>query len=651
MKLSATEEFRGLKLASAVILQSKIAAIVGRNGSGKSRFLEAIQQGKIYVEDNDIRIPQEKMLHINWQGLQPSISFGFDLVRHEEELRSAAANYESFRGRFSPDPMLSAASINQAPQQGVIHSRNGFAINAYQLALAVSRASKATGKDVNELDVHDVSDYFPAAMPLQLGSINITSAMLTYWQRLEKNSYHNFLNNTKNENLPHWSPEGFEKRFGPPPWTTFNNFLNLVLDGKYQIPSPTYANHTTYEASLIRDDGRVIEPGWLSSGEKALMWLCLSMYASETGRVTSPPRLLLLDEPDGALHPQMVQKMHKAFDVIVKSFGSTILFTTHSPTTIALFEEGTIFRASEKASPKQITKEEAISELLIGLDQISVHYTNQRQVYVESPLDAELYDTIFVHLWRWGKLSSGRNIKLSFIPAAPKLPRSLVEQLFAAHFKEIDTKTASNFFDALDGQGNCVQVLGQVESLRQQGNETVHGIIDWDYSNRASSGIHVLGIDQFYAIENALLNPLTLGLYLLKVHANNVQPQEFGLPANFDLVTLYHHSDHWQMIADSVTRKVLKTESIRLTIKCEFLMGCTLNFDSNYVHHNGHKLEEKIKDTFPFLKAFTARRPLLTEIATREIAVSQGRSLPKAFQDLFIAIQGDTIRTVESSTF
>jgi hypothetical protein len=471
-----------------------------------------------------------------------------------------------------------------------------------------------------------------------MGSLDVTATMLTYWHRSEENDYHEFRNKTRGENLPYWSPDEFEVRFGPPPWNVINEFMRSVLNEQYHIAPPTRANIGSYEAVLLRNDGRRINPAQLSSGEKVLMWLCLSMYGTGTGRIANPPALLLLDEPDATLHPQMVQKLHEALQMIQHRFGANIIFTTHSPTTIALFDGGSIFQVSEN-DLVEIETDAAIGELLIGVDQVAIHYTNRRQVYVESHRDEDLYREIFGLLKACKKLSN--HISLSFIPAAPKLSSASIFQLLAAHVDlHANDARAISFVQALNGQGNCAQVMGVVESLIEQGNPTVHGIVDWDLENSPGEHLHVLALGQFYAIENAILNPLTLGLYLLLNHAEKINSAELGIPEGTDPLSLCD-AHHWQSIADGVTRRVINAAPLAYDVECEFLNGEIVHFDKRYVHMNGHDLEARLKenDVYPFLNAYSKRARLLMEVVQRGIRNLHGRSLPLAVADVLRQIQ------------
>lgn len=632
MYLTSVEEFQGFKLTSGVEVGSKIAAIVGRNGAGKTRLLQAIVNRKVIVKIDDEEVHGSRMLHLSMDRLQPNLVFGFDPVQHRTDIGIAKAFYASNRGKFHVDPEKSLEVIGHEVGMG-----RRTQVNAHQIAHIVSRASLELGKDPNQLDEEDVADYFNLVPVVGLGTLNVTATMLAYWHRREQNELHEFRNKQYGTGLPFWAPEEFESRFGPPPWDVFNEFLQTALDGRYHIKPPTYDGLEMYEAKLFRDDDKPIDPSWLSSGEKVLMWLCLSMYASNSGRLANMPRLLLLDEPDAALHPQMIQKLHGALKTIRDRFDCTIMFSTHSPTTVALFEGGPIFQVSEHELNK-LEKDAAISELLVGVDQVSIHYTNRRQVYVESHKDAEIYSSIFRLLRLWN-VGPSPHISLMFIPAAPKLSASLVQQLMAAHLGDIDQEHLDRFITALNGQGNCAQVVGAVESLVSQGSETVHGIVDWDLHNKPGQHIHVLGAGLFYNIESAILNPLTLGLYLLHNYSGKIAVQDYGLTEDFDSVSLLTNANQWQAVADGVSKKVLNMNAVAHDCTCAFLAGHSVYFDRRYVHMQGHHLEARIKDTYPFLNAFNKQGSLLMDVVSRGVQSCRGRSLPKAFHDLFGTIQ------------
>ena len=507
------------------------------------------------------------------------------------------------------------------------------------MALAAYRASTALGKDVNDLDDAEFGDYFSGEEIAAMGSINVTGTVRAYVEKMDRNKEAHYRNHEYGENNRCLTDEQFRVRFGPPPWELLNEILRVVLDARYEFEAQVLSNIAGYDGKLIRvEDGKVVDPVWLSSGEKVLMWLCLSMYATDTRSGAEPWKLLLLDEPDSALHPQIIQKLHMVLERIANAFECGIIFTTHSPTSVALFNAGPIWQISEQ-SIVVVDKDVAIAELLVGLDQISIHYTKCKQVYVESHKDADIYSAMFSYLRRWDSGVS-KHIALSFIPAATKLARENITNLLKAHFGEPDPQRTEAFVQALNGQGDCMQVIGAVESLNAHDGLPVHGIIDWDLRNTPIGRIRILGEGLFYNIESAVLNPLTLGVYLLQNFPGNVRAEDFGLANGFDLVTLYTDSSHWQAVADGVMRRVLGVRDVNCDLECPFLSGGRVRLDQNYTHKNGHELEQQLKQpsVFPFLNGI--RRPgLMMDVIQKVVHASKGRMMPKAFIDLFVAIQ------------
>jgi len=635
MHFGTVHDFQGLDFTSDVRSESNIAAVVGRNGAGKTRLLKAISEGRIevFVNDSVVRSGAVRLLTLN--ELQPSLIFTFDLERHREQQRQAVAAYNSLKGKFDIDPQRSMAAIANPLVR--------YKVNPHQIALTVTRASRDLRKDVNDLEDIDIEDYFSEMDFMPIGQLNVVEAMRAYLEREERNDYLEYRNHRHGEHHRIFNDREFRARFGPPPWDLLNDVLKTVFDGRYQFEIPSRSNTAGYEGKLIRvEDGLRVDPTWLSSGERVLMWLCLSMYAIDKGTAAEMPRLLLFDEPDSALHPHMIQKLHMVFERIVKTFNCGIIFTTHSPTSVALFSAGPIWQVSEK-SIVQVDKDTAIADLLVGLDQISIHYTKCRQVYVESHQDEEVYTELFTYLRTWN-IALSQHISLSFVPAAPKIPPANVRDLMRAHLGQVDPARAESFIRALNGQGNCAQVIGAVKSLNTGNGVPVHGIVDWDSTNRPSKRIHVLGQGIFYSLENAVLNPLTLGIYLLQNFRENIEASDFGLPDSFDLITVYSEFDSWQAIADGVTRRVLGVKEVIHEIDCEFLSGGRVRLDSRYSQMNGHCLEKQLRgpNAYPFLNAFNKRPTLLMDVLQRSVKLTKVRTMPSAFSNLFLEIQRES---------
>lgn len=282
------------------------------------------------------------------------------------------------------------------------------------------------------------------------------------------------------------SKDEIRSSIGPAPWDVLNDAFQAA-DFPYEVVSPVGTPIAgIYELKLqSKLTGDRIPPGDLSSGEKMLLVLVLWLYNSQHhGRF---PKLLLLDEPDANLHPSMTRQfLNVVKEVLVAKYGVRVIMTTHSPSTVALAPEGSVFEMS-RASPR-MRKSRSIAEtvglLTAGLVVVS---PGSRFVLVEDELDVEFYDTIRQLLSDFGPSRDPRAIK-----PAPSL-------IFVA---------ASRGKKADKVGGGSSVVVGWVNKFDVPPlSELIRGVIDRDLCNSATSRIEVVAR---HSIENYLLDPLVV---------------------------------------------------------------------------------------------------------------------------------------------
>lgn len=204
----------------------------------------------------------------------------------------------------------------------------------------------------------------------------------------------------------------------PAPWAVLRETLDDMRreggeDGLFNFefsdPSGVQLNMATFqdfafEAVLTnRSTGDVCSVDTLSSGERVLMSLCLMSFNQRLGR--RKPRLLLLDEVDAVLHPSMVRALFTMIRKLFVGQGTKVLMTTHSPVTVAMLDQGEIFRMTRSGGNVQVTlatKSAAVGEL------------SERMCTVDVGLRIAAYDAAKVtiltegnnvlHLKKWAEL-------------------------------------------------------------------------------------------------------------------------------------------------------------------------------------------------------------------------------------------------------
>ncbi|MEA5257178.1 AAA family ATPase [Arcicella aquatica] len=388
-----------------------------------------------------------------------------------------------------------------------------------------------------------------------------------------------------------------------PPLVLFNEILqsaNFRYLAKYTFTSDNEFNGNVTLVDI--DNNNIISFESLSSGEKTIMALIFTLYSSTSGGAF--PELILFDEPDAHLHPSMAQMfLDVVQNVLVKKNGVDVIMTTHSPSTVALSPEESIYYMKRDIGyPVKISREDAINSLIYGISGLFVSYENRRQVFVESANDVLFYDKIYSIL----KDKLNPKIHLSFISAG-------------------DSRTNKHGMPVT----GCAQVKHITKTLTDSGNNLIWGIVDRDESNTNVEHTLVFGNKSRYryAIENYLLDPILLGVLLVK--ENIMTLQDFDLEyENFEDINQFTNDD-FQHIADiilDIIDPIIDTRDDVNLIKTILMNGMTINLPTWFTEHRGHKLEDLIVDTFPDLDKIKGKKEnaLKLEIIKKVIIPTPG---------------------------
>jgi AAA15 family ATPase/GTPase len=328
--------------------------------------------------------------------------------------------------------------------------------------------------------------------------------------------------------------------------------------------------------SLIeKSSGNPIKLFELSSGEKTIMSLIFTLYNTISN--AEFPKAILFDEPDAFLHPSMVKTfLDVVQDTIVVINQVKVIMTTHSPSTVALAPEESLYIMHKKVGyPEKVDKATAITSLTAGLNGLFVSYEHRRQVFVESNKDQAYYESIYQLLVLEGNMR--KDVHLTFISSG---------------ILKVDQNG--------DRIATCDQVVAAVNVLRVENNH-IFGIVDWDLERDDSDFLKVMGKSKRYSIDNYLLDPLLLGLLLLK--NLKITADKLNVPG-FKYVNAQHiTTEQAQAIVDFICLEINKTtKSTDLgTDKVKLLNGIEINTPTWFLMYHGHKLEKIIVKTFPSL--------------------------------------------------
>lgn len=637
LKLDGVKEYNGFQLRSSILLENSVIVLTGRNGSGKTRLLESMQNNSTSASIDDSLIDKKGIRLVQQGSLNPNFGSSYNHAQHQNKITATLRLYDQVKNDL--DLPFDQQKVNQHKRRRIEEDGLDYE-SLLKLCLSIS---KKTGKSVSELSHDDIILNFEEPTRNILGTQNVSSIVNQYIKRVDQNELNEWRYKEKGVDVQFLDEQEFIERFGDKPWILINKILNDTFDGKFQFNLPDESSQSyAYQAKLLQGDSKSpVSIEHLSSGEKTLLWLALTLFNSQyyDYEIVRTPKILLVDEPDALLHPKMVLKMYQVFKSFNRNFNSIVIISTHSPTTVALAPTETVYLVEDN-SIECIEKDRAIAELLDGVTQISLNPKNRRQVYVESQFDADVYQAVFSKIAHNSKLIDPK-ISLNFVSSGPKVPKQQIIDKAKQILGIMDEEILIEYAESLNGIGNCVQVAGQVEALVDNEHNSVRGIIDWDLKNKPSTGLSVLAKDYAYSIENVTLDPICI-LLQLHIDYSNI----------YSMLNICGSKTTWN---DWLSNKELLQESVdryihnilgRENNKDAFLdyrSGIRLLTDKAYLTMKGHDLERIVKDKYPKLNSYCKKGKdgeLKTSIVNKSmITLTDGKFIPMIYEQIFSEVQ------------
>jgi len=623
-----------------------LAVIIGINGSGKSQLLRGIKEGWITSLLNDdgtagpMHPPADTVLLTNFDPVPSGITTPLNsnaqdvLARHVSATDAAMVVQEVLeRQQNERDAIRTIIAGNGAPVPSDGAASWSTLVNSVEphhmptsLVPAVSRETlMAAGMRLqtfiqqHTLHGRQIAMVLPAIpthllywsrrqfasmvgwQESSLFEPSLVSIFKEYRDRRWRNVHYRALDDEEGTNNA-ISKDEFRDKFGIPPWDRVTAALktfglpyevmpietNLIHDVRFRLRRPGTTQALDFDA--------------LSSGEKVLLRMVLAGFLVNDDRINvQPPQVILLDELDASLHPENVQRWMTAVQSgFVEGLGASCILTTHSPTTVALADENSIFEMTpDDAVPRPINKQRAVDRLTANLPMLSINYSARRQVFAESNIDVDHYARLH-----------------DLMRPRIELPRTLT-------------------FVGTGTKGSCSFVYEMVRQMAEHGNRAVFGIVDWDLKNKPTNRVRVLAESTHYAKENVLLDPLLIGALLIKNDELALEP-----PVSFvDLAS--GNAALLQRVSDAVVAKVAWPAAAGQDVSVNhYWGGARLTVRTIYQQRQGHDLEAALKAAFPMLQRYRAEGELATEVIRRVLGELPDLC-PQPIVDLLRALAGD----------
>lgn len=543
---------------------SNLTILTGHNGAGKSNFLTAISMSAKQRAPN-----QKKYATVRINGIE-----------HTDIVFSSLANFVE---------NVSPLGVGQSDlHANIVDALEKFKHFAYKrdptkeyfgysgmVFDAIKHVANKLNKKPEELEYTEVLHHFYLYMSTgeyidAFFKTELSDIFLGYYNLKDENELR-LLRRQRGEEIDCCeTEEEFLDRYGPEPWRIINDALEEARL-KYRVTFPHGKGHKANFYPTIKEEGTgiTLDFNYLSSGEKTLFRIVIALFNWRNN--LKLPTILLLDEVDASLHPEMIIRLIKILkNVFVEKFNIKVIITTHSPTTVALSGESNIFTINDGCVTK-CTKDKALSLLLSGVSNIKVLYENRKQIFVESKFDVEFFECIEE---KFKSIFGRNNSYLNFISSGN------------------------------DGSGSSDQVKRIVQSLKSSGVPSVYGIIDWDKVNCNSEYIYALGTPDRHSRENYTFDPLYMGLLIIrdKLFDGNDEKWFSNIKISdvntFDKITL-------QKIYDYILVKKYKMSTSSSKMKAQQLAaGFNIDCSVELMEMRGHDLAEKAFQLIPRIKCF-----------------------------------------------
>lgn len=390
MNLKFKEEYLSIKQFDEIELED-FTILTGVNGSGKSHLLQAIAQDKCQIDsippkdvvlfdfiqfkiENEQPISKDQITgerqsawtyFITKEGSNPPlIQHNLEKIKNKllseeqcKKIENTAREKNKFLNElveidFDDDELKNKFLDYKIAIQEFFSQPT---LKGNPQALSIFSLFKKLTSFIDEISENEfMNSYRPITLkenflPLQLGKIFIDYRIKEfeeYYRNLEASD-----SSKDHDELKIQAQQKCKLLYaGSTPWEIINEFLNAYTNFRYTISFPEefttdvyfYNTRTPFTPELIdSEQGISVNYQNLSSGEQILFALALCLFKGKSDNIF--PKLLLLDEVDATLHPSMIENLLYVIHEVLLKKGTKVILATHSPTTIAIVPEKSIF--------------------------------------------------------------------------------------------------------------------------------------------------------------------------------------------------------------------------------------------------------------------------------------------------------------------
>ena len=344
----------------------EFSIFLGINGSGKTHLLKAIQEGSVFIDS----ISKERISYFNFHTFliknQKNVTprnLDDEKLQAWNILNSQRQTFQNYddqikiiigEKKYPYDVEVSEAQKGQYIQlkKNILEFINSQTQNnpkTKKLFKTGIFESDKHASEITQAEFFKFANYNPDDYELLE---SLSEVFLDYQKKL---TVAKLFKKDGGEGL---RGDKIKKLQEQSPWNFVNNmFTEFGLPHTITYPKFNAGDLINSQAVLFQVklyiDNEEIDFDDLSSGEKILCALAITVYQDNKSKF---PELLLLDEIDASLHPSMIQHLLDVIENVFIKNKCKVILATHSPTTVALVAEKSLFEVQKGEEPKKINK-------------------------------------------------------------------------------------------------------------------------------------------------------------------------------------------------------------------------------------------------------------------------------------------------------
>ena len=376
MKIKFNKKYKSINDFTESEIQD-FSVFLGINGSGKTHLLKAMQEGAVFADS----ITKERVSYFNLQNFLIKTQKKVSPRTIDEEKQEAwnilqshkqqCKHWDSiikknFEGKKYP---YDIDIVDENKKQQYTNLRRQFlnlinnqTKNSPKIGKLLKTGLFESGKYASEITQEEFfkyANYNPDDYELLE---SLSELFLDYQKKL---TIAKLPTRDGGESL---DDEEIQKRQEQSPWNFVNTMfkelgiVHTIAFPKFTAGDLIQSQALAFQVKLFTDNEE-IDFDDLSSGEKILCALAITVYQDNKSKF---PELLLLDEVDASLHPSMIQYLLDVIENVFIKNGCKVILATHSPTTVALASEDSLFeiqKGRDVQKIRKISKKDAVNLL------------------------------------------------------------------------------------------------------------------------------------------------------------------------------------------------------------------------------------------------------------------------------------------------